>query len=161
MLIQAFRPVAENFPHDLIIVGGKGWMHEQILDEVEIQELRGRVHFLGFVDDADLPALYSAATLFTSPSLYEGFGLPILEAMACGVPVMASNVSSLPEVVGSAGVLLPANDTAAWSQAMMGLIEDMSRRTRLVGAGFLRARKFTWSKAARELVTIYDQLLTG
>ncbi len=161
MLIRAFRPVAENFPNDLIIVGGKGWMHDQILDEVEIQGLSGRVHFLGFVDDADLPALYSAATLFTSPSLYEGFGLPILEAMACGVPVMASDVSSMPEVVGDAGVLLPAKDTAAWSQAMMDLIEDMSRRTKLVGAGFLRARKFTWSKSARELVTIYDQLLTG
>ena len=161
MLIRAFRPVAERFPHDLIIVGGRGWKYDQISEEVESQGLLDRVHFLGFVDDADLPALYSAATLFTLPSLYEGFGLPILEAMACGVPVMASDVSSLPEVVGNAGVLLPAKDIVAWSQAMMELIEDMSRRTRLVGAGFLRAREFTWSKAARELAAIYDQLIIG
>jgi len=161
MLIRAFRSVAENIPNDLIIVGGKGWMHDQIVDEVEIQGLSGRVHFLGFVDDADLPALYSAATLFLSPSLYEGFGLPILEAMACGVPVIASDASSLPEVVGEAGVLLPAQDTAVWSQTMFDLIEDMSRRTILVGAGFLRARKFTWSKSAQELKSIYDQLLAG
>ncbi|HUS94624.1 MAG TPA: glycosyltransferase family 1 protein [Patescibacteria group bacterium] len=161
MLIRAFRPVAENFPNDLIIVGGKGWMHDQILGEVEAQGLHGRVKFLGYVDDSDLPALYSAATILASPSLYEGFGLPILEAMACGVPVIASNVSSLPEVVGDAGVLLPTEDTDAWSQAMMNLIEDMSQRTKLVGAGFLRARQFTWSKSAKELMSIYDQLLAG
>ena len=106
-----------------------------------------------------MPALYSAATLFTSPSLYEGFGLPILEAMACGVPVLASDISSMPEVVGDAGVLLPAEDTSAWSEAMLNLIEGMSQRTKMVGAGFLRVRQFTWSKSALELMSIYARLL--
>lgn len=159
MLIRAFRPVTERFPHKLLIAGGKGWMHDEILDEVKNQELEQRVHVLGFVEEADLPALYSAATIFAFPSLYEGFGLPILEAMACGVPVMAADASCVPEVVGDAGVLLPASDASSWSKAMIEIIEDMSRRTKLVGAGFLRAREFTWSRSARELVAIYNQLL--
>ncbi len=159
MLIKAFREVAQNYKHNLIIVGGLGWMHEPILEEIHLQELEGRVRFLGFIDDRDLPALYSAATLFAFPSLYEGFGLPILEAMACGVPVIASNASCLPEVAGDAALLLPSNDVEAWTHSLLSLLDDMSSRMKMVGAGFLRARKFTWTQSARDLMEVYKNLL--
>lgn len=159
MLIQAFKSVAEQQPHNLVIAGGKGWLYEAILGEVEKQGLEGRVKFIGFVTDSDLPALYSDASLMVFPSLYEGFGLPLLEAMACGVPVLSSNASCLPEVAGEAAVQLPPTDPAAWSQTMNELLSNSSRRARMVAAGFLQARKFTWKKAAGELLGIYRQLV--
>jgi glycosyltransferase involved in cell wall biosynthesis len=120
--------------------------------------LDGRVHFAGFVDDADLPVLYSGAALFLFPSLYEGFGLPLLEAMACGVPVITSNASSLSEVAGTAAVLLSPHDQAAWSAAMVQLLAEPQRRAPLVAAGFRRVRAFSWDTAARQLLALYGQL---
>ena len=158
MLIRAFKPVAEQQPHNLVIAGGKGWLYEEMLAEVEKQGLAGRVKFIGFVADSDLPALYSEASLMVFPSLYEGFGLPLLEAMACGVPVLSSNSSCLPEVVGEAAVQLSPTDQEAWSQMMNGLLADSGRRARMVAAGFLQARKFTWKKAAVQLLGIYREL---
>lgn len=159
MLIRAFRPVAGRFPHQLVIAGGKGWLVEEVLAEVERQGLAGRVRFAGFVADADLPALYSGAALFAFPSLYEGFGLPLLEAMACGVPVLSSNASSLPEVTGEAAVLLAPQDEAAWSEALIRLLEEPQARTHLVAAGFGQARRFTWKRAAAQLRAIYREML--
>ncbi len=159
MLIRAFRPVAQDWPHNLVIGGGKGWLFEQILAEVEAQDLTGRVHFIGYVNDHDLPALYSGAALFLYPSLYEGFGLPPLEAMACGVPVLLANNSSLPEVAGDAALLLSPHDEAAWSQAIHRLLLDSGRRAQMVAAGFQQARQFTWRKAGRQLRTLYGELL--
>jgi glycosyltransferase involved in cell wall biosynthesis len=159
MLIRAFKPVAEQQPHNLIFAGGKGWLYEEMMAEVDRQGLNGRVHFIGFVDDNDLPALYSAASLLTFPSLYEGFGLPLLEAMACGVPVVSSNASSLPEVVGDSGLLLSPHDEAAWSQCMAELLADPVRRAHMVADGFRQARQFTWHKASRQLLTLYQELL--
>ncbi|HMQ55751.1 MAG TPA: glycosyltransferase family 1 protein, partial [Anaerolineae bacterium] len=107
-LLQAFahvRPAAS-----LVIAGGQGWYFDEILAEVRRLHLESRVRFLGFVDEADLPLLYNLATVFVYPSLYEGFGLPVLEAMACGVPVVASRRSALPEVVGAAGQLIDPVD---------------------------------------------------
>lgn len=160
MLIRAFKPVAGRWPHNLVIAGGKGWLYEETLAEVERQGLTGRVHFLGFVDDADLPALYSGATLFVFASLYEGFGLTPLEAMACGVPVVVSNASCLPEVVGDAAVLLSPQDEAAWTETMDTLLADPVRRGRMVAAGFRQARQFSWGKAARQLLNVYQTLLS-
>ncbi len=159
MLIQAFAPLARHWPHQLVIAGGQGWLYEDMVAEVGRQGLEGRVRFTGFVADRDLPALYSAATLFLFPSLYEGFGLPILEAMACGAPVVASNASCLPEVVGQAGVLLSPHEPAAWTRTLHTLLLDSGRRARLVGAGALQARQFTWRRAARQLVQLYTTLL--
>jgi glycosyltransferase involved in cell wall biosynthesis len=159
MLIRAFKPVAAEQPHNLIIAGGKGWLYEEMLAEVEKQGLEGRVKFIGFVADGDLPALYSEASLMVFPSLYEGFGLPLLEAMACGVPVLSSNSSCLPEVAGEAAVLLPPTDQDAWSQSMNDLLSNSSQRARMVAAGFLQARKFTWKKAAVQLQAIYQSLV--
>lgn len=160
LLIRAFKPIAQNWPHNLVIAGGRGWLYEGILAEIEAQGLTGRVLLTGFVADSDLPALYSAAAIFLFPSLYEGFGLPVLEAMACGVPVMAANVSSLPEVVGEAGLLLSPQDQAAWSEHIHRLLLDAPRRARLVGAGAVQAHHFTWRKAARQLLGVYEALLT-
>lgn len=161
LLIRAFARIAPDWPHTLVIAGGKGWLFDDILAEVERHNLQGRVRFTGFVDDAHLPALYSDATLLLFPSLYEGFGLPLLEGMACGVPVVSSDASCLPEVVGDAGVLLSPHDVAAWSAAMHRLLLDTPRRVSLIAAGAVQARRFSWHKAARHLLSLYDQLLAG
>jgi glycosyltransferase involved in cell wall biosynthesis len=159
MLIRAFEPIAQNQPHHLVIAGGKGWLEEEMLAEVKRQNLTNRVHFIGFVDDADLPALYSSATLFAMPSLYEGFGLPLLEAMACGVPIITANTSSLPEVVGDTAVQLPPTDAPAWTQAISMLLSDPPQRARMTAEGFRQVRQFTWNKSALQLLQIYRDLL--
>jgi glycosyltransferase involved in cell wall biosynthesis len=161
MLIRAFAPLAAEFPHHLAIAGGKGWLYEEMLAEAAQLDIADRVHFLGFVNDADLPALYSAATLFAFPSLYEGFGLPLLEAMGCGVPVVSSNASSLPEVVGEGetAVLLPPKDQAAWTETLRRLLSDPAARRRLAAAGKRRVQHFTWDRAARQLLGVYQALL--
>jgi glycosyltransferase involved in cell wall biosynthesis len=160
MLIRAFKEVAKDFPHRLIIAGGKGWLYEETLAEVNAQGLNDRVLFVGFVDDQDLPALYSDATLFVFPSLYEGFGLPILEAMSCGVPVVVSNASCMPEVAGEAALVLPPQDEEAWTAAIRDLLDDPNRRAQMVAGGFLRARQFSWKRAAEQLSGVVQQLLS-
>ena len=155
-LIQAFA--RSDIPHHLVITGGKGWLYESIFEQVMRSGLEGRVHFPGFVDDADLPALYSAADLFAYPSLYEGFGLPLLEAMACGTPVIGSNTSSLPEVIGDAGLQVDPRNVDDIARALMQMIEQPELRERSIGLGLERAKQFTWDKAARELLAIYDQI---
>ncbi len=160
MLIRAFAPLADQFPHNLVIAGGKGWLYEEMMAEVAWQGLESRVRFIGFVADEHLPALYSGAALYVFPSLYEGFGLPILEAMGCGVPVLTSNASSLPEVAGDAAVQLAPKDKTAWTDAIARLLADDSRRAQMVAAGFRRVRQFSWQKSAQQLLTIYDGLLS-
>jgi glycosyltransferase involved in cell wall biosynthesis len=161
MLIRAYAKVAKDWPHNLVFAGGTGWLIDDILAEVKRHNLEERVKFIGFVDDGDLPALYSDATLYLFPSLYEGFGLPILEAMACGVPVVSSDASCLPEVVGDAGVLLSPHDENGWSVTIHRLLLNAPRRVELVGAGAVQARRFSWRKSARQLLGIYAGLLEG
>jgi glycosyltransferase involved in cell wall biosynthesis len=156
-LIQAFAQVPP--PYRLVIAGGKGWHYQAILAEVERQQLTERVRFLGFVAEADLPALYSAASLFVYPSLYEGFGLPLLEAMACGTPVVASTQSALPEVVGPAGLLVNPYQVEALAQAMTGLLADPARQDQLAAAGRDQAKKFSWAATARQLLALYHTVL--
>jgi glycosyltransferase involved in cell wall biosynthesis len=163
LLVRAFRAVAQAGPHVLVIAGGRGWLTEGLDAEITRQGVADRVILPGFVDDADLPALYSAADLFVFPSLYEGFGLPLLEAMACGVPVISSDASSLPEVAATGGepaaLLLPPGDEAAWSAAMLRLLTDETARQRLSTAGVAQAARFTWQAAARQLAALYERLL--
>lgn len=159
-LVRAFRLVAERHPHQLIIAGGKGWLDEDLPLEIVRQGLQDRVRLAGFVDDADLPALYTMAELLVFPSLYEGFGLPLLEAMACGTPVISSNASSLPEVAqGDSAILLPPDDESAWTAAMLDLISDVDLRSRLAAAGYRQSAQFSWRAAARQLAALYDELL--
>jgi glycosyltransferase involved in cell wall biosynthesis len=147
------QPEIENLY--LVIGGGKGWMYEDTLALVKRLQLEGRVRFTGFVADQDLPILYSLALVFAFPSWYEGFGLPVLEAMACGTPVVAADNSSLPEVVGQAGIMIDAGDTDGLSEALGELACNDPLRSRLVTAGHEQACRFTWKAAAERLLAVY------
>lgn len=157
-LVQAFAKVAPAAA--LVIAGSQGWHFGEIITEVQRQGLESRVRFLGFVEEADLPLLYNLATVFVYPSLYEGFGLPVLEAMACGVPVVASLRSALPEVVGSAGRLIDPLDVEAMAGALTQLLDNEALRHRLAAAGLAQAARFSWTKTAEQLVALYQKLLS-
>ena len=144
----------------LVLVGTKGWMMESIFSELAtLGVLRDRVIITGFVPDQDLAPIYSHAAMFVYPSLLEGFGLPPLEAMQCGVPVITSNTSSLPEVVGDAGITVTPTDEAALSDAMSRLYEDADLRQRLATQARERAATFSWRRCASETVGAYLRAL--
>jgi glycosyltransferase involved in cell wall biosynthesis len=159
-LIRAFNQLANQLtnqqPPQLLIAGGRGWLYKDIFAEAEKHS--DRVRILGFVDDADLPALYRNAALFAFPSLYEGFGFPVLEAMACGVPVVCSNASSLPEVAGDAALLIAPSDTDGLAAAMARALEDADLRRDMVARGFVHVAQFTWERAARQLLAVFDSI---
>jgi glycosyltransferase involved in cell wall biosynthesis len=157
-LIRAFAVLPDQNVH-LVIAGGRGWLQGPIYAVVDALSLRERVHFIGFADDADLPALYSAARCFAFPSLYEGFGLPVLEAMACGTPVVTSNVSSLVEVAGDATLLVDPLSVDDINQALARLLTDEPLRAQLIERGLGQAAQFTWERAARQLLKIYRRML--
>jgi glycosyltransferase involved in cell wall biosynthesis len=140
----------------LVIAGGRGWLYEETL--AEAGKHAARVRILGFVDDGDLPALYRNAALFVFPSLYEGFGFPVLEAMACGVPVVCSNASSLPEVAGDAALLVDPLDTDGLAAAMVRALADADLRRGMIARGLAQAGRFTWEQAARQLLAAFDAL---
>ena len=159
MLIKAFAPVARQFPHVLAIAGGKGWLESEMMAEAQRQGIADRVLFLGFVADEDLPGLYNGSDLFAFPSLYEGFGLPVLEAMACGVPTLVSDRSSLPEVAGDAAIQLSPDDPEIWSTNLLSLLADGDSRRQRGAAGIHHAQNFSWERSARRLLMVYDMLL--
>jgi glycosyltransferase involved in cell wall biosynthesis len=145
----------------LVIAGGKGWLYDDIFAAAEASPVRKRIHLTGFVADEELPALYSLADLFAFPSHYEGFGIPVLEAMACGIPVVCADNSSLPEVAGDAALLVEGTDTDALAEAMAKLLIDISLRERLIERGFEQARRFTWEGAAKRLLRVYEDMARG
>jgi glycosyltransferase involved in cell wall biosynthesis len=146
-LLDAFAQI-ESDEALLVLAGGRGWLSEPI--EQRAAELAGRVHWIGFVADEDLPALLSGAQAFVFPSLHEGFGMPVLEAMACGTPVLTSRRSSLPEVAGEAALLIDPFDTAAIAGGMRRLLEEPELRSELRERGLERAAQFSWERCARE-----------
>jgi glycosyltransferase involved in cell wall biosynthesis len=146
-----------GLPHALVIAGREGWLFEGIYEQVKQERLTEQIRFPGFVADADLPALYTLADVLAFPSLYEGFGLPPLEAMACGTPVVASDNSSLPEAVGAAALLVSAEDTEGLADAMARVLCDADLRGRLIELGRLRAARFTWREAALRLLAAYRE----
>jgi glycosyltransferase involved in cell wall biosynthesis len=157
-LLRAFAEVIAEAPQDelaLVIAGGKGWGGEDYRATVDALKLRDHVHFAGFVEDHHLPALYRGALLFVYPSLYEGFGLPVLEAMACGTPVITSNRASLPEVAGDAALLVDPTQPKALAAAMASILGDSGLRQAVRAKGLARARTFTWDAVAQETVAIY------
>ena len=143
----------------LVLAGARGWLDEPIFATVRSLGLDDAVRFTGFVDDDDLPAVYSGAALFVFPSLHEGFGLPLLEAMACGVPVVTSNVSSLPEVAGDAATLVDPRDGRGLAAAIARLLRDEALHDRLREAGIARARQFSWAATARRTLDAYASLV--
>lgn len=160
-LIAAFNRLAGRAPHTdlhLVIAGGKGWNYAPIFAAADASPFRQRIHFPGFIADADLPALYSLADVFVFPSHYEGFGIPVLEAMACGTPAVCADNSSLPEVAGDAALLVDADDVSGISAAIERILLDGPLRDGVVRRGLDQARRFPWSDAARRLLAVYETL---
>ncbi len=157
-LIAAYAASAAEIPHDLVITGKKGWYTEPLFRQVEALGLGQRVRFTDYVADEDLPGLYNLADLFVYPSRYEGFGLPPLEAMACGVPVVSSNAASLPEVVGNAALLVPPDDAEALAAAIRRVLDDEALQAEMRARGLERAKRFTWEETARRTAEIYERM---
>ena len=143
----------------LLLVGGTGWMFDEIFARVERLGLQDRVHFMGYVPDDELPLWYNAATLLAFPSVYEGFGLPILEAMACGTAVIAANTSSMPEAAGDAGELFDPHNPAELAERMVSVLADPTRMATMRTRGFAHAQKFSWERAGRETAVVYQKVL--
>jgi glycosyltransferase involved in cell wall biosynthesis len=159
-LIRAYDRLRRerNLPHQLIIGGGRGWLYEEIDACIESLGLHEQVRLIGFVNDNDLPALYTAADVFAFPSLYEGFGIPVLEAMACGTPVVTATASSLPEVAGDAALLVSPTDEEALADALWRALDDTALRETLRRRGFEQVQRFTWKAAAQQLLASYTEL---
>jgi glycosyltransferase involved in cell wall biosynthesis len=147
----------ENLPDlSLVLVGTKGWNYEKIFEEILAKpEIRDRIIVTGYADDEDLAAIYSGASVFVYPSFYEGFGLPPLEAMQCGVPVITSNTSSLPEVVGDAGIMVTPADADALCQAMLKICSDQALHQSLSVKALQRAQQFSWNACLEKTIGAY------
>lgn len=158
-LVRAWSAVTRDAGVDLVVAGRDGWRSGAFHAEVAATSHRGRIHQPGFIEAEDLPAILSGATAFVWPSLWEGFGLPPLEAMACGVPVLTSNVSSLPEVVGDAAMTVDPEDEAAMAEGLLTLATDADLRARIAAAGLERAAAFTWRRTAEAVLAVYRDVL--
>jgi len=160
-LIEAFASLrtCELANLKLVIGGAKGWFYEDIFARVEELGLDSEVMFPGYIPVSELPLWYNAAELFVYPSLYEGFGLPPLEAMACGTPVVVANTSSLPEVVGQAGLTVDPLDVEGLAEAMRRALSDAGLRQEMRERGLQRARDFSWTKTAQETVQVYRRMM--
>lgn len=145
----------------LVLAGGKGWLYEDIFRAIEMLDLKEDVILPGYVPGVELPRWYASAETFVYPSIYEGFGLPLLEAMAVGTPVIASDTSSLPEAVGDAGVLVPPEDIAAWTAALAEAIDSPGWREEMGARGRMHARGFTWARTAAQTVESYRRALSA
>ncbi|OVE76860.1 hypothetical protein BVX98_04125 [bacterium F11] len=155
---QAFASVASKIPHSLVVVGPKGWKDKEALKELQNSSVRDRIHFLGYVPDEFLPDIYSAADLFFFPSLYEGFGLPPLEAMSCGLAVVASKSSSIPEVVGSAALLVDPLDIDDMASKILNVLTNSHVRRDMIEKGLVQSRKFSWEKTGQQMKDIFSRV---
>lgn len=158
-LLRAFRELAGEVPHQLVAAGFKRWKYSEDMALIEEFGLEDRVRFLGFVPDADLAAIYNRAEVFAMPSLYEGFGMPVLEAMACGCPVVTTNTGCSPEVAGDAAILVDPYDPGDIAEGIRRVLGDEEIRNRLVEKGLQRAKEFSWEKCARETLRLLESLV--
>lgn len=157
-LVEAFARLPRDLAGvDLALVGGTGWLAGDIFRRVGDLGLQDRVHFVGYAPDEDLPALLSAAECLVMPSLYEGFGLPVLEAMACGTPVICSNASSLPEAAGEAALFFSPHDVQGMADAMARVLTDAALRETLVEGGYAHVARFSWEQASREVLDVLSE----
>ena len=163
LLIEGFarRRNSGELPHQLVCVGPYGWLSRDIEDLIERLNVEDAIQFTGYVPFEELPALYSLAEMFVFPSIYEGFGLPVIEAMACGTPVITGNVAALAEIAGQAVEHVDRPDADTLGAAMVALANNRVRREQLAAHGVRRARTFSWARAARETLKIYWQAVSG
>lgn len=159
-LLQAYARLPRPRP-PLYVAGGAGWRFSPIFDTVRQLHLAEDVHWLGYVPEDELPLWYNAARLFAFPSLYEGFGLPVLEAMACGTPVITSTAASLPEVGGKAAVLVPPLDTERIAHEMERILDDSQLRTEMRAAGRIQASRFSWRAMTDKTINAYARAVSG
>jgi glycosyltransferase involved in cell wall biosynthesis len=158
VLLKALATL-KNQEIDLVLVGGKGWQYDDIFNRVEDLDLANQVHFIGYVQDKELPFWYNAARVLVFPSVYEGFGMPIIEAMACGTPVIAAHSSSLPEAGGEAAFYFEPHDVEKLTQQLTDIFENDNLLLNRRHSGILQARKFSWDQAGSETARIYAQVL--
>ncbi len=161
LLVDAYLSGNSSDRFDLVLAGSLGWDYSQLLQKITASTKKHCIRLPGYIEDADLPALYSAAEAFVYPSIYEGFGLPILESMACGTPVITSSVSSLPEVAGNAALLVDPRNLAALTSGLQKVLADKSLRDELTARGLQRAANFTWDLTAQKTLSIYQHLVSG
>lgn len=156
LLVEAWDILRQRMeqPPQLLLAGKRGWLYNSLLESVQNKGLGSLIRFADYVERTDMPALYSGAVALTFPSLYEGFGLPPLEAMSCGTPVIASTATSVPEVVGYGGILLDPHSPAAWADAVQRVMSDPGLRAELHRKGLERASGFTWERSARETLRV-------
>lgn len=156
-LIRSFSQLKDDMKkeYSLVIVGKKGWLYNEIFEEIKNLKLHDRVKIIGYVPENHVPVLMNGAEVFVYPSIYEGFGLPPLEAMACGIPVISSNSSSLPEVIGDAGILFNPYDTDELTEKLSCLLSSESLKKEMSIKGEQRARLFSWEKTAKETLKVY------
>jgi len=161
-LVSAFAEVSGRYPGLLLVIAGnKGWMYEDLMETVRNTRMESKVIFTGFVPEMEKPFLIASAKVFAYPSLYEGFGMPVLEALACGIPTLTSRVSSMPEVAGDAALLIDPMNTAELSLALDRLLSDDALREKLKQKALLQSAKFTWAKAAEMTLRVYESALRG
>jgi glycosyltransferase involved in cell wall biosynthesis len=162
-LIEAFDILKDrrSLPHKLVVAGRRGWLSDSTMDRAERSKFRHDIVFTGFIPDGELATLYSAAEAFAFPSHYEGFGLPVLEAMACGTPVVASRASSLPEIVGDAGMQVDPDDAERLASALELLALNPEMRADFSARGLERAGMFTWDAAAKVMLDVYRKVAAG
>jgi glycosyltransferase involved in cell wall biosynthesis len=153
-LLEAFARIRDALPHKLVLTGSKSWKDRSVYERMDKLNLRERIEQLGYVEEKDMPALYSMAGVYVYPSLYEGFGLPVLEAMQCGCPVVASNATSIPEVAGDAALLFDPRDVDAMAGAIRKVLTDARTREELVASGLRRAAMFSWCRCARTMLNV-------
>jgi glycosyltransferase involved in cell wall biosynthesis len=163
-LVEAFHSAVDSLPNEslkLVIAGRQGWLYADIFERVRQLGLTDRILLPGFISETDKPALLSGALAYVYPSLYEGFGLPVLEAMACGAPVLTSNVSSLPEVAGPAALLVDPQETGQIAAGMVQLATNADLRRRLVEQGFRQILQFSWTQAAAQILEILEAVASS
>lgn len=160
-LINAYADYAKAFdrPAQLVLAGGKGWLYDEIFGRVQSLGLADKIIFTQYIDEQDMCALMSGALAFTFPSLYEGFGMPPLEAMACGTPVLVSDAASLPEVTGDSAVIIKAESVSSIAEGLCRLHKDETLRKRLSAEGLERAALFSWERSAQTLYQVYQEIL--
>jgi glycosyltransferase involved in cell wall biosynthesis len=157
-LLKAFAGIMEQIPHDLVLVGQKGWKWEPVFREMERPDLKERVHWVGYVSDSERVCFYNAAEFLAYPSWYEGFGMPLLEAMQCGCPVITSRVSAMPEVVGEAGILIDPQRVEDLQGAMLRLVQEPGLREKMRKAGLEQAKKFSWETSAKITLEVFEKI---